>query len=68
MNRLFFEKNAMIVAYSMYVIGLVVAIVVALIVNLIDKKNNKETNTLLIELPEYKSPHGKTTFSFFKYF
>lgn len=61
-SEMFFEKNAMIVAYSMYVIGLVVAIVVALIVNLIDKKNNKETNTLLIELPEYKSPNGRTIF------
>ena len=43
----------MIVAYSMYLIGLVVAILVAAVIHLIDKR--KSENYLLIELPEYKS-------------
>lgn len=62
-SEMFFEDKAMIVAYSMYILGLVVAILVALVMNLIDKKNSsKSTNTLLIELPEYKSPNVRTIF------
>ena len=62
-SEMFFEDKAMIVAYSMYIIGLAVAILVSLLMNLIDKKrDNKPTNTLLIELPEYKSPNGRTIF------
>lgn len=62
-SEMFFEDKAMIVAYSMYIIGLAVAILVALVMNLIDKKKASEpTNTLLIELPEYKSPNGRTIF------
>ncbi|EPY2277782.1 ferrous iron transport protein B [Clostridium sporogenes] len=57
-SQMFFQENAMIVAYSMYVIGLVVAIIVALIMNKIS--DEKEINTLLIELPEYKAPNGRT--------
>ena len=48
----------MLVAYSMYLIGLVVAILVAAIIHLIDKK--KSENYLLIELPEYKIPSSRT--------
>lgn len=59
-SQMFFGNYAMIVSYSMYIIGLVVAIVVALIINLIDKRKEREVNTLLIELPEYKSPNGRT--------
>ncbi|NLK93637.1 MAG: ferrous iron transport protein B [Clostridiales bacterium] len=59
-SELFFQKHAMLVAYSMYIIGLIVAILVALVINKIDKKKNKEVNTLLIELPEYKSPNART--------
>lgn len=44
----------MLVAYSMYLIGLVVAILVAAIIHLIDRR--KSENYLLIELPEYKAP------------
>ncbi|MCI9471329.1 MAG: ferrous iron transport protein B [Lachnospiraceae bacterium] len=55
---MFFEKHAMLVAYSMYVIGLVVAILVAAILHLIDRK--KAENYLLIELPEYKAPSSRT--------
>ena len=50
----------MIVAYSMYVLGLLVAILVAFVIHLIDKKNS--AYTLLIELPEYKAPSGRTVF------
>ena len=47
----------MLAAYSMYVIGLVVGILVIKFMG-IGKKNTK--NTLLIELPEYKSPNART--------
>lgn len=42
----------------MYVIGLLIAIFIALILNVKDK--GKENDSLLIELPEYKRPNGKT--------
>ena len=48
----------MLAAYSMYIIGVVVAILIALVISKIDSK--RETNTLLIELPEYKAPNRKT--------
>lgn len=54
-SGMFFPRYAMIVAYSMYVLGIVVAISAALVMNLFTRK--KEINTLLIELPEYKSPN-----------
>ncbi len=57
-SQMFFEKNAMLVAYSMYVIGILVAIIVAYIMN--KNTNTKEANSLLIELPEYKSPNSRT--------
>lgn len=57
-SQMFFRDNAMLVAYSMYLIGILVAIIVAYVMN----KNSqaKETNSLLIELPEYKSPNART--------
>ncbi len=57
---MFFGKNAMLAAYSMYIIGLVVAILTAAVLHLIDKK--KSHNYLLIELPEYKAPSARTVF------
>jgi len=57
-SQMFFAKHAMLVAYSMYVIGIVVAILVALVISLMDKK--KVENTLLIELPEYKAPNARS--------
>ena len=54
-SGIFFPNCAMVVAYSMYVLGIVVAIGAALVMNLFTRK--KEVNTLLIELPEYKSPN-----------
>jgi len=48
----------MLVAYSMYLIGLAVAILIAAVIHLIDRK--KSENYLLIELPEYKAPSSRT--------
>ena len=59
-SEMFFPDNAMIVAYSMYVIGLAVAILVALVMKLFEKKRG--VHTLLIELPEYKTPNAHTIF------
>jgi len=56
--EMFFKERAMLVAYSMYLIGLVVAILVAAVIHLIDRK--KSENYLLIELPEYKAPSSRT--------
>ena len=56
--EMFFEERAMLVAYSMYLIGLIVAILVAAVIHLIDRK--KSENYLLIELPEYKIPSSRT--------
>lgn len=57
-SEMFFGKNAMLVAYSMYLIGIVVAILVSLSLHLIDRR--KSENYLLIELPEYKMPDART--------
>ena len=53
---MFFEKHAMLAAYSMYLIGVLMAIFVAFIMKLLDKK--EDDRMLLIELPEYKSPNA----------
>ena len=58
LSQMFFPKNAMLMAYSMYLIGVVVAIIVAKLLNVFSKKH--EENALLIELPEYKSPNLRT--------
>lgn len=55
-SQMFFAEHAMVVAYSMYILGIVVALVTALVLKLIDKKESK--NNLLIELPEYKAPNA----------
>lgn len=57
-SEMFFGKHAMLVAYSMYLIGIVVAIFVSLILHLLDRKESE--NYLLIELPEYKIPSART--------
>jgi len=57
-SGMFFKEYAPIVAFSMYLIGLVVAIIIALIMNKIGNKKEKEQ--LLIELPEYKMPSIRT--------
>ena len=57
-SEMFFGRYAMLAAYSMYLIGIVVAILVALVVGKLDRQDNR--GTLLIELPEYKTPNGRT--------
>ena len=59
-SQVFFPERAVLVAFMMYVIGVVVAIVTALIMN--KSRKNKEIRTLLIELPEYKTPNARTIF------
>lgn len=59
-SQMFFGKQAMLVAYSMYLIGIVVAIFVAWIMS--SKSDKSISNTLLIELPEYKIPNERTIF------
>lgn len=59
-SEIFFKENAMFVAYSMYIIGLVIAILIAAIMHQIDKRS--EPNYLLIELPEYKAPSARTIY------
>lgn len=58
LSSMFFGKYAMLAAYSMYIIGAVVAILVELVVSKVDKSAGG--HTLLIELPEYKTPNGRT--------
>lgn len=57
-SEMFFKEYAMIAAFSMYVVGVVVAIIVATVMQVIDK--NKDPYMLLIELPEYKAPSART--------
>lgn len=57
-SELFFGKYAMLAAFSMYVIGMVVAVLTAFVVSKFSKKD--EMNPLLIELPEYKTPNART--------
>ena len=54
----FFGDRALFVAYSLYLIGLVVAILVALVVY--KTSDGSYDNILLIELPEYKTPNART--------
>ncbi len=54
-SSMFFPDCAMLAAYSMYVLGIAVAIGAAFVMHLFTRK--KDINTLLIELPEYKSPN-----------
>lgn len=57
-SSMFFEKNAMLVAYSLYIIGIAVALFTAVVLRWTEKK--KEANMLLIELPEYKTPNARS--------
>ncbi|MBS1412262.1 MAG: ferrous iron transport protein B [Christensenellaceae bacterium] len=56
--EMFFHENAMLAAYSMYLIGILVAILVSAVLHLLDRK--KSLNYLMIELPEYKLPDART--------
>ena len=56
--EIFFPSHALLVAYSLYLVGLAVAILVALVVHKTSKDGGEEP--LLIELPEYKTPNART--------
>lgn len=56
--EMFFPEHALLVAYSLYVIGLLVAILVAYVIHKADQSGGEDT--LLIELPEYKTPNART--------
>lgn len=58
-SGLFFPNHAMLAAYSMYLLGLLVAVVCAFVIHLFDRKKTEE-NALLIELPEFKAPSART--------
>lgn len=55
---MFFGKYAMLAAYSLYLAGVLAAIGIALVLSRLDKE--RAEGTLLIELPEYKSPNVRT--------
>ena len=57
-SEMFFPDNAMIVAYSMYLIGIAVAIAITALLHIADRKTS--VNYLMIELPEYKMPDAHT--------
>lgn len=57
-SQMFFPKHAMLVSYSMYLLGILVAITTAFILSKFD--GSKAEHALLIELPEYKSPNART--------
>ena len=57
-SSMFFGKYAMIVCYSMYLLGILVAITTAFILSKLD--GSRAEHALLIELPEYKSPNART--------
>ncbi len=59
-SELFFGDYAMVAAFSMYVLGLTAAILAAFILKLKDREESG--NTLLIELPEYKTPNAHTIY------
>ncbi len=57
-SSMFFGKHAMLVCYSLYLLGIIIAIATAYILAKID--GSKGDRALLIELPEYKSPNART--------
>ncbi len=57
-SQMFFPRHAMGAAYSLYLVGLTVAIVIAYVTHRMRKEEDEDA--LLIELPEYKTPNGRT--------
>lgn len=57
-SDMFFPEHPASVAFSMYVIGMVIAILAALVINRMEK--GQINDSLLIELPEYKRPNART--------
>ena len=61
-SDMFFGEYAVVAAFSMYVIGMLIAILSALVINFLEKGKGggRMNESLLIELPEYKRPNGRT--------
>ena len=59
-SGIFFPDCAMLVAYSLYVVGLAVALAAVWVMHLLDKRRGLRRNDLLIELPDYKVPSART--------
>lgn len=57
-SQMFFPNNAVLVAFSMYLVGFVLGILIALMMHVLQRE--KENDCLLIELPEYKRPNGNS--------
>lgn len=57
LSGMFFGKYAVIAAYSMYLIGVLVAAFILLVISKTDKTGR---NDLLIELPDYRCPSVRT--------
>ncbi|MCI8866050.1 MAG: ferrous iron transport protein B [Lachnospiraceae bacterium] len=61
---MFFGEHALAAAYSLYLIGMAIAILAAFAANFAEKhmggKKGVAEDTLLIELPEYKTPNVRT--------
>lgn len=55
---MFFAEQAVLAAYSMYLIGIAAAIAVAAVAHRMDRR--KSPRYLLIELPEYRAPDART--------
>ncbi len=59
-SDMFFPGYAHLAAFSMYAIGMGVAILTALLMHRWEKSKETVSDCLLIELPEYKRPNGRT--------
>lgn len=59
-SGLFFGKYAMLAAYSMYLVGILVALLVTYVIHKAELGKGVVANDLLIELPEYKMPSART--------
>ena len=57
-SGMFFPRCAMLVAFSMYVIGMAAGILVAFVQHKLEK--GRVNQSLMIELPEYKRPNERT--------
>lgn len=57
-SEMFFEKYAVLAAFSMYAVGMLIAILAAMVINKLGR--GQINDSLLIELPEYKRPNART--------
>lgn len=57
-SGMFFPEHSIIIAFSLYALGLVMAIMVALVIHKVEK--GEINDSLMIELPEYKRPNART--------